>query len=880
MRNAISMSSLGRNGRFGNQIFQYFFLRVYGLQRGLHVLTPEDWIGRRLYGLNDATIPEPWPTWIDDKYDIAESPTLNLRQSLVNVDLWGYFQFHTSFYAPHRDFFRSIFKPVAPVREVLDAAWEKLKSRGKTIIGLHIRRGDYEDLHQNPHHLIATTDMLRQWLREIWPRFEQPVLYLCSDALNQLLPEFKEFSPVTERDLGPGVDWAGYMVDFDMLCRCNVVGISNSTFSFLPCMLSEQGGEFYRPTFDGRMERFDPWNAPVLLRREKQLNVQAAVSAINDFKKQPRPDTCEVAIRTARREAVEAWWETPRELLERVMATTLGQIHAGLISVKVRDEPTPPDYADAAADLAVVEKLKQAIAAGPENPMFLQSLIAAPLMVRAHDLPLAKTLQPIPKWLQEYVLKYVAEQPQVFYEIGETDRYHHFLSDWISEVHRQYQEFPDLPRWQTALVLFAQIVNMIPLYFAAESVRQAHHRRAQLVEATLKFMGHQLEFVPGPRQTHRKKIRLGILAAHFGPQTETYHSLPYYEHIDREKFEVILLTPQVSEHPMHKYCASRADRVVGLQGGIPEQVATLRREDLDVMVVATNVGALLNKITPLAAHQVARVQVTLFSSPVTTGLQHMDYYISGTLSETADAQEHYTEKLIKLEGCGFCYQYKALPPPTATPQTRAEFGISPDAVVFASGANYYKVIPETINLWASIIAATENSVLLLYPFGPAWNDKYDFNPFLYQIYRVFAEHGLGSERLVVLHSQPDRTAVKECLKQCDIYLDSLRHAGGHSLVDPLEVGLPTISIEGPFLRSRHGAAILRSLNLPELVAKDEVDYKRLAVELGRDAPLRERRREQVNKAMRNNPEFLDSKKFAELIGPVYVRLFKDVMAKE
>ena len=878
MRNAISMFTLGRNGRFGNQIFQYFFMRVYAQQRGLNVQTPADWIGRRLYDLNDPPIREELPRWVDDKYEVADSPTLNLRQPLVNVDLWGYFQFPTSFYAPHRELFRSIFKPTASVRPILDAAWKKLQSRGKTIIGLHIRRGDYEDIHINPHHLIASNEMLRKWLREIWPLHEKPVLYLCSDALDRLLPEFAEFSPVTERDIGPGVDWAYYLLDFDMLCRCHVVGISNSTFSFVPCMLSEHSDEFYRPTFDGRMEKFDPWNALVLLRRSRQLDVAKSVAAIKEYQKQPRPEQAETAIRVARRDIVQAWLQTPGELLQAVMSTTLGKLHAALMDCKLRDEPPPAEYENWPEDQALKEKLKSAIAAGPSSNEFLPSLIAAQLILRAHELPLAVSFKAIPEWFQESFVKYLLEQPQVFYEIGETDHYHHFLSDWAGEILQRYREEPDAPRWRSAVIFVAQYMNMIPLYFAAGNVKEAHQRRAQIVESAIKLLGNQLDFMPIPRPKDRKHLRLGILAAHFGPQTETFHTLPYYEHVDRDRIELILFTPGPSDHPLQRYCVSRADRLVILKGEFSDEVNLIRREDLDVLVVGTNVGAQLNRITTLAAHRLARVQLTLFSSPVSTGLKHMDYYISGTLSETDQAQEHYTEKLVKLPGCGFCFQYTAGPQMEYPPQSRAECGLAADAVVFVSGANYYKIIPETINLWASIIAAVPNSVMLLYPFGPAWNDTYPFNPFLHQIYRVFAEHGLGTERLVVLHSQPHRAAVKECLKVCDIYLDSLRHAGGHSLVDPLEVGLPTISIEGPFLRSRHGAAMLRSLNIPELVAADEAEYQRLAVELGRNPELRQKRREQVIAAMRNNPPFLDSKKFGEQITPVYFQLRDEVLA--
>lgn len=52
----IAMTTLGQNGRFGNQIFQYCFLRIYG---GIHRLQMEipEWVGCWLFDLDDLPPP-------------------------------------------------------------------------------------------------------------------------------------------------------------------------------------------------------------------------------------------------------------------------------------------------------------------------------------------------------------------------------------------------------------------------------------------------------------------------------------------------------------------------------------------------------------------------------------------------------------------------------------------------------------------------------------------------------------------------------------------------------------------------------------------------------------------------------------------------------
>ena len=48
----LQMSTLGANGRFGNQLFQYAFARRYAETHGLE-LAVSDWVGRDLFALDD-----------------------------------------------------------------------------------------------------------------------------------------------------------------------------------------------------------------------------------------------------------------------------------------------------------------------------------------------------------------------------------------------------------------------------------------------------------------------------------------------------------------------------------------------------------------------------------------------------------------------------------------------------------------------------------------------------------------------------------------------------------------------------------------------------------------------------------------------------------
>ena len=101
------METLGQNGRFGNQIFQYFYLKLASELHNAIIHTPK-WIGTELFGLSD-THPIIASPRAYEKISIDSLPDSNLRfdhdaifsKDLiipVATDFWGYFQLHTSKY--------------------------------------------------------------------------------------------------------------------------------------------------------------------------------------------------------------------------------------------------------------------------------------------------------------------------------------------------------------------------------------------------------------------------------------------------------------------------------------------------------------------------------------------------------------------------------------------------------------------------------------------------------------------------------------------------------------------------------------------------------------------------------------------------------------
>ncbi|NJN87145.1 MAG: FkbM family methyltransferase [Leptolyngbyaceae cyanobacterium SL_7_1] len=261
----VSLSTLGSNGRFANQLFQYMFLKTYAKVHNLRVEVPA-WIGQVLFGTIDPPISAQYPT-VGSPEDVLPELAKSLMDGAPtpykNVDFWGYFQYHTRVYAPHKDYIRSLFQPVPSITIEMGQLFDRLRSQGHTIIGLHLRRKDYG----YEYFFVAPNQWYKDWLKGLWDTLDDPVLFIASDDLESVLPDFSEYNPVTSNSLDANFQTAPFYPDFYLLSQCDLLAISNSSFSFAASLLNDRATHFVRPHLPSRkLIPYNPWNSEPLLR--------------------------------------------------------------------------------------------------------------------------------------------------------------------------------------------------------------------------------------------------------------------------------------------------------------------------------------------------------------------------------------------------------------------------------------------------------------------------------------------------------------------------------------------------------------------------------------------------------------------------------------
>ena len=229
------MRKLGHKGRFANQLFQYAYLRQEALVNyGGEYQWPQ-WVGQLLFK-------------IDDPVPSKEAKELSYK-----------FPKHSTYY--NKKLFKLLFRPKKNLHLLIDDAIRS-KARGKTLVGLHLRRGDYGTFKRKSARwcFVAPTEWYLDLLKNL--QINNPLLFIASEDSKELVKDFSEYETFS---------WdRSFYWDFYTLTQCDYMMISNSTFGFAASMLNERATQFYRPRLSKkRLIPYDPWNAPLVYKDER-----------------------------------------------------------------------------------------------------------------------------------------------------------------------------------------------------------------------------------------------------------------------------------------------------------------------------------------------------------------------------------------------------------------------------------------------------------------------------------------------------------------------------------------------------------------------------------------------------------------------------------
>jgi hypothetical protein len=539
----------------------------------------------------------------------------------------------------------------------------------------------------------------------------------------------------------------------------------------------------------------------------------------------------EAKLRDLRAELAEICLDARVEKIAALCTAPTGDALATMYNSGLRNLPMTK------TDQAIAERCHRMLTVEYDPVRKACAYLALSLFMFSYRIERAFELIDVPNELAATMVRALLGLPQFFERDGDRKQALVHLTKCVEEIHKSARVI-DEPEFRDAVLKgFADGFVLTPVYGEDVSLKEICVRRADLIRWYAESIGIVRDGDPTWPDEMPDLLRIGVLSP--GAHSEMAAIRGHLFGLSKEQFSITAFVPDAAADSVSRGVDDLADALIALPvDDLAEAAEMIKREDLDILICAANITNIATfPWTLLMVQRLARLQVTMHASPVTSGFDTVDAYINGDLNEPDDAEDDYTEELLLIDGSSNHYHFVDGP---IEPQDfrRGDFGLPEDGTVFVSGANVFKIGPDLVRAWAEILSADPESHLVLYPFNPNWAAQYlQRQGFVRFMHSRFEAAGVDPARLHFMEAQASRAPILGLLSLADIYLDSFPYSGAVSIIDPLICGCPPVVLEGHTARCRQSAALLREIDLDVLVTTSRDDYVTVASRLSKDDEL-------------------------------------------
>jgi predicted O-linked N-acetylglucosamine transferase (SPINDLY family) len=259
------------------------------------------------------------------------------------------------------------------------------------------------------------------------------------------------------------------------------------------------------------------------------------------------------------------------------------------------------------------------------------------------------------------------------------------------------------------------------------------------------------------------------------------------------------------------------------------QVTQLSRE-LKIDIAIDLNGHTAHSRPGIFAARAAPIQINHLGFPGTMGVDYFDYFIADEFIFTENIKKHFSEKIAHVP-C--IYTYDRQRKISKDSLNRLQFGLPEDSFVFTCQNSYQKIMPDVFDIWMQILMAVPKSVLWLADQNKLGKDN---------LLKEAELRGVDRNRLIfckreLVLKELEQIRIGQYLASyqlADLFLDTWPYNAGTTAVDALWAGLPILTKAGDSIGSRMAASALNSIEMPELITTNSLDYKNLAIRLASD----------------------------------------------
>lgn len=322
------------------------------------------------------------------------------------------------------------------------------------------------------------------------------------------------------------------------------------------------------------------------------------------------------------------------------------------------------------------------------------------------------------------------------------------------------------------------------------------------------------------------KIRIGFVSCYLRQHTISKLFGGLIPFLDKDRFETFLYRFTTTKHDqVSDVLDSYVDHATALPYRYSDACQHLVNDQLDILVYF-DIG--MDSLSyALGATRLAPVQCVTFGHPSTTGLSTIDYYLSAETAEAPEADQHYSEKLIRLPAIPV-YFVKTPPPEKVD---RSEFGLPHDRHLYICPQTLFKLHPAFDQIIAGILRKDQLGTFVLLEAGIT-----PWQPLLLDRWKQTIPDVV--DRIQFIPRIPEHTRFLRFLACADVMLDPIHFGGGNTTMEALSVGTPIVTLPGQYFKGRYTAACYAQMGVEGLVASNEEDYIAIATTIATDPAVR------------------------------------------
>ncbi|MDH5288066.1 MAG: tetratricopeptide repeat protein [Betaproteobacteria bacterium] len=396
------------------------------------------------------------------------------------------------------------------------------------------------------------------------------------------------------------------------------------------------------------------------------------------------------------------------------------------------------------------------------------------------------------------------------------------------------------------------------LFFDVEP--EMAHRFAQTYDRTAPLIYGE----PLPRTASRRpgKLRIGYLSADLRNHVMGKMMWQPIGRHDRSRFALHFYSLSRTRDAWTAKFAGVAERFEVI-AGLPEREAALRiaADDLDLLVDLS--GHTKGGKPGILALKPARVQIEHVASAGSVGLSTVDFKLTDAFADVPENQAWTIERLLPMEGC--VYPHRRIEAAKDHPFHRAALDIPRDAVVIGAFVAPLKLSRRCLTLWRDVLARIPRARLAFSPANPAFRPVYE---------RLAAAAGIARERLVFLPQGRDDAESQARYALVDFVLDPTPFGNVNGALEPLEAGVPVVTLLGKRHGERTAYSILANLGVTQTVAHSGRDYIEIAARLADDPAFMREVREAIRAGLAVSP-LVDATAHARHLEAAYLAALRE-----